>query len=83
MLGVLGLTDNLGRRDAHRPLLPGIAHIPLGDLPSLREALRWKDVAALVVEPIQEEASYGHSVGAAASGWCVRFIGGGSYGANG
>jgi putrescine aminotransferase len=55
MLGVLGLTDNPGRRDAHRPLLPGISHIPFGDVPSLREALRWKDVAALVVEPIQGE----------------------------
>ena len=55
MLGVLGLTDNPSRRDAHRPLLPGINHIPFGDLTSLREALKWKDVAALVVEPIQGE----------------------------
>jgi acetylornithine/succinyldiaminopimelate/putrescine aminotransferase len=52
---VLGLTDNPGRRDTHRPLLPGIAHVPFGDVPSLREALQWKDVAALVVEPIQGE----------------------------
>jgi acetylornithine/succinyldiaminopimelate/putrescine aminotransferase len=55
MLGVLGLTDNPQRRDAHRPLLPGIVHVPFGDLDSLREALAGKDVAALVVEPVQGE----------------------------
>jgi putrescine aminotransferase len=54
-LGVLGLTDNPQRRDAHRPLLPGITHVPFGDVEALREVLRWNDVAALVVEPVQGE----------------------------
>lgn len=54
-LGVLGLTDNPQRRDAHRPLLPGITHVPYGDVDVLRETLRWNDVAALIVEPVQGE----------------------------
>jgi putrescine aminotransferase len=55
MLGVLGLTDNPKRRDGHRPLLPGIARIPFDDIDALVEVLKWKDVAALVVEPILGE----------------------------
>lgn len=54
-LGVLGMTDNAGRRDRFRPLLPGIVRVPFDDLEALSKALRWKDAAALVVEPVLGE----------------------------
>ncbi len=54
-LGVLGLTDNPDRRDRFRPLIPGVVHVPLGDLDALEKALRWKDVAAMIVEPVLGE----------------------------
>lgn len=54
-LGALGLMGNAGLRDRFRPLLPGMSSIPFGDLEALRTALRWKDVAAFVVEPVLGE----------------------------
>ena len=54
-LGVLGLMGIEAARDRFRPLLPGVDHIPYGDLKALGKTLRWGDVAAFVVEPILGE----------------------------
>jgi putrescine aminotransferase len=54
-LGALALTDNPALRDRFRPLPPGLEAIPFGDLGALRRTLRWGDVAALLVEPVQGE----------------------------
>ena len=54
-LGVLGLTDNPHRRDRYHPLIPGIVRIPYNDIKALENILRWKDVAAFIVEPVLGE----------------------------
>jgi putrescine aminotransferase len=54
-LGALALRGVEAARDRFRPLLPGVEHVPYGDLDALRATLRWGDVAAFVVEPILGE----------------------------
>lgn len=50
--GSLSVNGEDGFRDGFAPLLPDTA-VPLGDLKALERELKAKDVAALVVEPIQ------------------------------
>jgi acetylornithine/succinyldiaminopimelate/putrescine aminotransferase len=54
-LGVLGITDNPKKKNRFRPFFPGTTKIPFGDMDALSRALKWGDVAALVVEPVQGE----------------------------
>lgn len=54
-LGALSLHGSASMRDPFEPLLPGIERIPYDDLGALERALRAKDVAALVIEPILGE----------------------------
>ncbi|HEX2863673.1 MAG TPA: aspartate aminotransferase family protein [Deinococcales bacterium] len=53
-LGALSLTAKPEYQDPFRPLVPGVAHVPFGDLPAL-EALLDDDTAAVILEPIQGE----------------------------
>ncbi|GHF97462.1 aspartate aminotransferase family protein [Deinococcus piscis] len=56
--GSLSLTPNPEYQDIFRPLVPGALHSPYGDLEALRTLLRRvgpKNVAAIIVEPIQGE----------------------------
>ncbi len=55
-LGTLAILGADRMRAPFEPLLPGTAAVPFGDLAALEGALRKKDVAAFVVEPIQAEA---------------------------
>jgi ornithine--oxo-acid transaminase len=52
-LGSLSLNGEHVFREGFGPLLPGCAAVPFNDLPALEQALRNKDVAAFIVEPIQ------------------------------
>lgn len=54
-LGALTLTHKPAIRDPFEPLVPGVEHIPYGDVEALVAALG-TDVAALVLEPVQGEA---------------------------
>ncbi|HKN93754.1 MAG TPA: aminotransferase class III-fold pyridoxal phosphate-dependent enzyme [Thermoleophilaceae bacterium] len=52
-LGPLSLVGDDFFKEGFGPLLPGCARVPFGDLDSLENELRKKDVAAFIVEPIQ------------------------------
>src|ERR671935_1111851 len=52
-LGPLSLVGDEFFKEGFGPLLPGCDRVPFGDLERLEEALRAKDVAAFIVEPIQ------------------------------
>ncbi|MCG8441268.1 MAG: aspartate aminotransferase family protein [Caulobacterales bacterium] len=52
-LGSLSITCDAMFRDGFGPLLPQCAAAPLNDLEALEDALRGRDVAAFIVEPIQ------------------------------
>jgi ornithine--oxo-acid transaminase len=52
-LGPLSLVGDQLFKDRFGPLLPGCALVPFGDLAALEDALRSRDVAAFIVEPIQ------------------------------
>jgi ornithine--oxo-acid transaminase len=52
-LGPLSLVGDEFFKDGFGPLLPGCAQVPFGDLAALEEALRPRDVAAFIVEPVQ------------------------------
>ncbi len=52
-LGALSLNGEKVFREGFGPLLPGCIAIPFDDLTALENALRAKDVAAFIVEPIQ------------------------------
>jgi acetylornithine/succinyldiaminopimelate/putrescine aminotransferase len=54
-LSVLGMTDNPSRKDRFRPLIPGIVRVPFDNRDALAHELRWKDVAAFVIEPVLGE----------------------------
>jgi ornithine--oxo-acid transaminase len=52
-LGPLSLVGDEYFKEGFGPLLPGCGAVPYGDLTSLEAALRTKEVAAFIVEPIQ------------------------------
>jgi ornithine--oxo-acid transaminase len=52
-LGPLSLVGDEFFKEGFGPLLPGCELVPFGDLTRLEAALRAKDVAAFIVEPIQ------------------------------
>lgn len=52
-IGALSLNGENVFREGFGPLLPGCQSVPFNDLNSLEEALRNKEVAAFIVEPIQ------------------------------
>jgi acetylornithine/succinyldiaminopimelate/putrescine aminotransferase/nucleoside-diphosphate-sugar epimerase len=52
-LGPLSLVGDDFFKDGFGPLLPGCVRVPYGDLDRLEAALRARDVAAFIVEPIQ------------------------------
>ena len=51
--GALSINGEDGFRNGFEPLLPDCVRIPFNDLPALEKALRARDVAAFIVEPIQ------------------------------
>jgi acetylornithine aminotransferase len=58
-MGALSLTHRPAYREPFAPLVPGVEHVPFGDVTALEAALRPTgagDVAALFLEPIQGEA---------------------------
>ena len=62
--GSVSLTASKARyREGFGPLLPGVFHVPYGDLAEIRERLfrrlvSPREVAAIVVEPVQGEGGY-------------------------
>ncbi len=54
--GALSLMDDAFWRDGFGPLLPNTHAVPFGDLAALEEQLKTRDMAAFIVEPIQDEA---------------------------
>ena len=54
-IGALSMMDRRDFRDPFEPLLEKVNHIPFGDLAALQVALRRRDVAGFLVEPIQGE----------------------------
>lgn len=53
-MGALALTGQPGKRAPFEPLVPGVEHIPYGDVAALEAAID-DDTAAFVVEPVQGE----------------------------
>ncbi|MEU0883456.1 acetylornithine transaminase [Lentzea sp. NPDC005914] len=53
-MGALTLTGQPGKRTPFEPLVPGVSHIPFGDVAALEAAID-DDTAAFIVEPIQGE----------------------------
>ncbi|KOV82034.1 acetylornithine transaminase [Nocardia sp. NRRL S-836] len=53
-MGALSLTGQPGKRTPFEPLVPGVEHIPFGDVAALEAAID-DETAAFVVEPIQGE----------------------------
>jgi acetylornithine/N-succinyldiaminopimelate aminotransferase len=53
-MGALSLTGQPGKREPFEPLVPGVVHIPFGDVAALEAAID-DETAAFVVEPIQGE----------------------------
>lgn len=56
--GALSLNGGSEFRKGFGPLLPDCEAIPFGDIHALREQLRYGDVAAIVIEPIQGKGVY-------------------------
>lgn len=54
-MGALSLTGQPSKRDPFKPLLPGISHVPFGDLEAMRRKVKRK-TAMVIVEPILGEA---------------------------
>lgn len=54
-MGALSLTGQPAKRDPFLPLLPGIVHVPFGDLAAMKVAVTMK-TAMVIVEPILGEA---------------------------
>ncbi len=52
-LGPLSLVGDEFFKEGFGPLLPGCERVPFGDLAALESQLQRKDVAALIVEPVQ------------------------------
>jgi ornithine--oxo-acid transaminase len=56
--GALSLNGGTEFRTGFGPLLPDCEPVPFGDIAALREQLRYGDVAAIVIEPIQGKGVY-------------------------
>jgi acetylornithine/succinyldiaminopimelate/putrescine aminotransferase len=54
-LGALSVTGSRKFRDAFAPLPAGAAFVPFGDADAIERELRRRDVAAVVLEPVQGE----------------------------
>jgi len=54
-MGALSLTGQPSKRDAFKPLLPGITHLPYGDLEAMSRKVT-TETAMVIVEPILGEA---------------------------
>jgi acetylornithine/N-succinyldiaminopimelate aminotransferase len=54
-MGSLSLTGQPSKRDPFKPLLPGISHVPFGDLDAMKRKVNRK-TAMVIVEPILGEA---------------------------
>lgn len=54
-MGSLSMTGQPTKKDPFKPLLPGIAHVPFGDIEALRRKANRK-TAMVIVEPIMGEA---------------------------
>lgn len=54
-MGALSLTGQPAKRDPFKPLLPGISHVPFGDLDAMRRKIN-RRTAMVIVEPILGEA---------------------------
>ena len=54
-LGALSLTHKPAIREPFEPLVPGVDHVPFGDVAALEAAVD-EDTAAVVLEPVQGEA---------------------------
>ncbi len=52
-LGSLSVNGSVAARERFEPLLPGVAHVPFGDLAALEAELAREDVALFLVEPVQ------------------------------
>ncbi len=57
-LGTLALNGGSQFREGFEPLMPGFEPVPMNDLAVLESQLRARDVAALIVEPIQGKGVY-------------------------
>lgn len=54
-MGALSLTGQPGKREPFKPLLPGVTHVPFGNLEAMNKKVnRW--TAMVIVEPILGEA---------------------------
>ena len=53
--GALALTHKPAYREPFEPLIPGVTHVPWGDVDALRAAVT-EQTSALVLEPVQGEA---------------------------
>ncbi|YAL82044.1 acetylornithine transaminase [Dermacoccaceae bacterium W4C1] len=53
--GALALTAKVAYRAPFEPLIPGVSHVPYGDVEALRDAVD-ETTAAVVLEPVQGEA---------------------------
>ncbi|MDP1712514.1 MAG: acetylornithine transaminase [Candidatus Nanopelagicaceae bacterium] len=54
-MGALSLTGQPSKRDPFKPLLPGIVHVPYGDLEAMRKRVS-RRTAMVIIEPILGEA---------------------------
>jgi acetylornithine aminotransferase len=54
-MGALSLTGQPSKRDPFKPLLPGVRHVPYGDIKALQRAVT-KRTAMVILEPIMGEA---------------------------
>lgn len=54
-MGALSLTGQPSKRDPFKPLLPGIVHVPYGDLEAMRKRVT-RRTAMVIIEPILGEA---------------------------
>ncbi|PSL45232.1 acetylornithine aminotransferase [Saccharothrix carnea] len=53
-MGALALTGQPAKREPFEPLVPGVVHVPFGDVAALEAAID-DETAAFIVEPIQGE----------------------------
>jgi ornithine--oxo-acid transaminase len=74
-LGSLSVNGSAAARSRFEPLLPGVAHVPFGDLGALEAELAREDVALFLVEPIQGQGVVLPPDGylAGAQGLCRRY----------